>query len=225
MTVRVVVERGPKGRKSVAFAPDWPGWTRNGKTPELAVERLEAYRPRYRAVASAARLTAEFGAAGPFEVVEDRIGNASTDYWGISFLPCSLEVDPVPEDELARKLTLLRGCWKVFDTTGARVSADLRLGPRGGGWSRDQLIRHVIRNESEEMARRLGLRVPEMGAMSPDGLRTYRRDYLATMRAYNKGEGKRMRTWNLAFLIRHSAYHTMDHTWEMQDRDLTGLTG
>jgi hypothetical protein len=41
------------------------------------------------------------------------------------------------------------------------------------------------------------------------------------MRTYNAGESKRMRSWNLPFLIRHSAYHTMDHAWEMEDKDLT----
>jgi len=35
------------------------------------------------------------------------------------------------------------------------------------------------------------------------------------------GDGKRMRSWNLPFLIRHSAFHAMDHAWEMQDKDLT----
>lgn len=42
--------------------------------------------------------------------------------------------------------------------------------------------------------------------------------YVAAMRAYNAGEGaRRMRSWNLPFLIRHSAYHNLDHAWEMED--------
>jgi hypothetical protein len=28
------------------------------------------------------------------------------------------------------------------------------------------------------------------------------------------------RTWPLRYLIRHTAYHTMDHAWEMEDKDL-----
>jgi hypothetical protein len=68
----------------------------------------------------------------------------------------------------------------------------------------------------------VGLRIPEEGALSPESLRAYRKDYLAAIRAYNAGEAKRMRSWNLPFLIRHSAFHTMDHAWEMQDKDLTG---
>jgi len=42
------------------------------------------------------------------------------------------------------------------------------------------------------------------------------------MREYNAGEIKRMRTWTLPYLIRHSAFHTLDHAWEMEDKDLTG---
>jgi hypothetical protein len=31
-----------------------------------------------------------------------------------------------------------------------------------------------------------------------------------------------MRSWTLAFVVRHSAFHTMDHAWEMEDKDLSG---
>jgi len=63
--------------------------------------------------------------------------------------------------------------------------------------------------------KRLGLQVPEGGVLSPKSLRVYREAYVATMRAYNAGEGERMRSWNLPFLIRHSAFQAMDHAWEM----------
>ena len=89
---------------------------------------------------------------------------------------------------------------------------------------RDKIIRHTVRTESEDFAKRLGLRIPEGGALTPTGLRDYRKTYVAAMRAYNAGEGKRMRSWNLPFLIRHSAYHVMDHAWEMEDKDLSAPT-
>ena len=31
-----------------------------------------------------------------------------------------------------------------------------------------------------------------------------------------------MLTSTLPFLVRHSAFHTLDHAWEMEDKDLTG---
>jgi hypothetical protein len=221
MPVRTVVERGPKGKRAVAFAVDWPGWSRGAKTPELALELLKSYRSRYRPVAADAGLADGFDGGGALTIVEDREGPGSTDFWGISFAPCSLELEPMDDSELDRKVDVLRACWAFFDAVAARVSAELRKGPRGGGRDRDQIIRHTIRTESEDFAKRLGLRIPEGGALPPNALRDYREEYVATMRAYNSGEGKRMRSWNLPFLIRHSAFHTMDHAWEMEDKDLS----
>jgi hypothetical protein len=223
MAVRTVLERGPKGKKAVAFAVDWPGWSRGAKSPDQALELLESYRKRYRPVAIAARTADEFDDAGSLDVVEDRVGTGSTDFWGISFSPAGLEREPMDEADIERKISLLRASWEFFDGVAARVSAEMRTGPRGGGRDRDQIIRHTIRVESEDFAKRLGLLIPEGGALTPEGLRNYREMYVATMRAYNAGEGTRMRTWNLPFLIRHSAFHAMDHAWEMQDKDLAVL--
>ena len=170
---------------------DWPGWKRGAKTPEVALETLESYRERYRPVASLAGMAREFDAAGPLEIVEDRVGPGSTDFWGISFSPSSTEHGPMTDAELDREITLLRACWAFFDGVAARVSAEMRKGPRGGGRDRDQIIRHTIRNESEDFAKRVGLRIPEEGALTPKGLREYREDYVAAMRAYNAGEGER----------------------------------
>lgn len=221
MPVRTVIDRGPKGKRCVAFALDWPGWSRGAKTAEVAVETLEAYRERYRPIADLAGMAAEFDAAGPLEIVEDKVGTPSVDFWGTSFSPSANEADPMDEAQLERGITLLRASWSFFDGVAERVSAELRKGPRGGGRDRDRIIRHVIRNESEAFAKGVGLRIPEEGALAPDALRQYREDYLAAMRAYNAGEVKRMRSGSLAYLIRHSAYHTLDHAWEMEDKDLT----
>jgi hypothetical protein len=65
MPVRTVIERGPKGKRSVAFGIDWPGWSRGAKSAELASETLESYRERYRPVAGLAGMAREFDAAGP----------------------------------------------------------------------------------------------------------------------------------------------------------------
>jgi hypothetical protein len=221
MTVRTVLQRGPKGKKAVAFAVDWPGWSRGAKTPEGALDTLESYRRRYRPIAVAAGMGDDFDAAGPLDVAEDAVGTGSTDFWGISFAPSGFEQEPMDETELDRKITLLRACWEYFDAVAARVSPEMRKGPRGGGRDRDQIVRHTIRTESEDFAKRVGLRVPEGAALTPEGLRDHRDTYVAAMRAYNAGEGRRMRSWNLPFLIRHSAYHTLDHAWEMEDKDLS----
>ena len=223
MTVRTVVERGPKGKRVVAFSIDWAGWSRGAKSAELALKTLESYRERYRPVATLAGMARAFDCAGPLEVVENRVGTGSTDFWGISFSPSALEQGPMGEAELERGITLLRACWAFFDGVAARVSPEMRKGPRGGGRDRDRIIRHTIRTESEDFAKQVGLRIPEGAALAPDGLRRHRDTYVAAMRAYNAGEvPRRMRSWTLPFLIRHSAFHTLDHAWEMEDKDLSG---
>ena len=226
MAVRTVIDRGPKGKRAVAFSLDWTGWSRGAKTPELALEMLESFRERYRPVAGLAGMSREFDAAGPLEVVEDKVGAGSTDFWGISFAPSAVEQEPMGAAELDRGITLLRACWAYFDGVAARVSPEMRKGPRGGGRDRDQIIRHTIRTESEDFAKQVGLRIPEGAALTPDGLRQHHETYVDAMRAYNAGEvSRRMRSWNLPFLIRHSAYHTLDHAWEMEDKDLSDESG
>ncbi len=223
--MRTVIERGPKDRRSVAFSIDWPGWSRGAKTAELALETLESYRERYRPVASLAGMAREFDATGPLEIVEDKVGTGSTDFWGISFSPSATEQGPMGEPELGRGITLLRACWAFFDGVATQVSSEMRKGPRGGGRDRDQIIRHTIRTESADFAKQVGLRIPEGAALTPDGLRQHREAYVAAMRAYNAGEvTRRMRSWTLPFLIRHSAFHTLDHAWELEDKDLSAVS-
>jgi hypothetical protein len=107
-----------------------------------------------------------------------------------------------------------------------RVSPEMRKGPRGGGRDRNRIIRHTIRTESEDFAKQVGLRIPEEAALTPEGLRHHRETYLAAMRDYNAGRIEhQMRSWSLPFLIRHSAFHTLDHAWEMQDKDLSAPEG
>ena len=102
------------------------------------------------------------------------------------------------EAELERGITLLRACWAFFDGVAARVSPEMRKGPRGGGRDREQIVRHAIRTESEYFAKQVGLRTPERAALAPDGLRRHREAYVAAMRAYNAGQVKRrMRSWTL----------------------------
>jgi hypothetical protein len=164
----------------------------------------------------------EFAAAGPLEIVEDRVGTGSTDFWGISFSPSSMEQDPMDDAELERKIKILRAAWAFFDGVAARVSPELQKGPRGGGRERDEIIGHVIRVESMDFAAGVGILVPDGNALIPDGIPRYREDYVAAMRDYNAGKvAKRMRTRTLPFLIRHSAFHTLDHAWEMEDKDLS----
>ena len=221
MVVRTVVQHGPKRKKVAAFAVDWPGWSRGAKTPDAALELLEAYRERYRPIARLAGLEAEFDAAGPLEIIEDHVGVGSTDFWGISFAPASLEQGPMPEDELERKLALLEAAWRFFDDVAARVSPDLAKGPRGGGRTRDEIVRHVVGNEWGDLAQKIGVS-PAGEVMTPEAIRSHRDAYVAAMRDYNaQGKLGRGRNWTIGLLLRHTAFHALDHAWEMEDKDLS----
>ena len=222
MTVRTVVQHGPKDKKVATFAIDWPGWSRGAKDPAAALEVLEAYRDRYRPVAALAGLEGEFQAAGPLEVVEDHVGVGSTDFWGISFAPSSFESEPMGEDELDRKLRLLEAAWRYFDDVAARVSAEMRKGPRGGGRDRDEIVRHALGWERADLAKRVGVVVDPIVPPTPDGFGSHRDEFVAALRTYNaEGRIPRGRNWTTALLLRHTAYHVLDHAWEMEDKDLS----
>jgi hypothetical protein len=180
---------------------------------------LLAYLPRYAPVAELAGLAAAFAAGTTVEVVERYPGTGSTDFWGISFAFSGFDRQAMAGEELERDLTLLRACWAFFDDVRARVSAELRTGPRGGGRDRDRIVRHTVGTE-RDWAKKLGLRTPPDAPLTEAGLTAQRDAYCAAIRACH-ARGELARTWPLRYLIRHTAYHTLDHAWEMDDRDLT----
>lgn len=219
--MRVIVEIGPKGKKVVATAWDWPGLERAGKTEDNALATIGAYRARYAGVADRAGLGDEFRAQTDLTVVERYDGVGSTDFWGISHASCDLDRQPMSAEEWERRLRRLRACWAEFDAVAARVSPELPRGPRGGGRDRDEIINHVFGTERTQMAKKVGVQTPQGVMLTPEGLRQYREDYIDALRAYH-AEGKQAgRTWTLSFLLRRTAYHTLDHAWEMEDKDLT----
>jgi hypothetical protein len=83
--MRVMLEIGPKGKKVVAVAPDWPGLARGAATEQAAIERVRSYVPRYAPVTKLAGMEAAFAAITGVDVVEQYVGTGSTDFWGISF--------------------------------------------------------------------------------------------------------------------------------------------
>src|SRR5688572_3377293 len=89
--LRVLLEVGPKGRRVVANATDWPGLDRWGKTDDDALESLKSYGSRYSTVAERAGLADAFKRQRTVDVVERYIGNSSTDYWGIAHVPSDTE--------------------------------------------------------------------------------------------------------------------------------------
>jgi hypothetical protein len=221
-STRVMVERGKK-KRVVASAFDWPGWDRSAKTEEAVLTVLEAYRPRYAAIAALAGQGDEFAAAGDLDVVERLEGTGMTDFYGTPCRSATPEYEQMTEAECDRKIGLLRACWSYFDDVASHVSAELRLGPRGGGRDRERIVRHANGAEIYEWAPKVGVQVPLETRDDPVALRAYRDALCEAIRDYN-ARGSKARTWTVQFLIRRSAYHMLDHAWEMEDRDLSAGT-
>jgi hypothetical protein len=207
----------------VAVAPDWPGFERGANTGEAAIEQLLNYRPRYAKVAKLAGMETEFAPMTTVDVVEQFPGMGSTDFWGISFAFSSIDRQNVSSDELERELTLMQAGWTFFDDVRSRVSAEMLKGPRGGGRDRDQIVRHTVVTE-QDWAKMIGVFTPQGAMLTDDELKAHRDAYCKAIREFHS-QGKTARKWPLRFLIRHTAYHTINHAWEMEDKDLIGKTG
>jgi len=217
--LRVILEMG-KSRKVVAGAMDWPGLDRWGTSEEDALRKLSSYVPRYAAVAERAGMGGEFARQRDVEVVERVPGSSSTDFWGVAHVPSQIEREVLPSADLERRLELLQACWAFFDDTAVRVSEELRPGSRGGGRSREEIIRHVYLTEPDQLSRKVEVRTPFDLVLTQDGLAAHRQGYIDAIRAYN-AQGKAARSWPIQFLVRRTAHHVMDHAWELEDRDLS----
>lgn len=218
----MILEVG-KNRRVVAGALDWPGLDRWGTSEENAIEKLLSYLPRYAAVAARAGMGGELEDERDVEVVERVPGSSSTDFWGIAHVPSTIEREVLSTEELERRLTLLQAGWATFDEIAARAPEELLPGPRSAGRTRDQIIRHVYRNEPEQFSRKVEVRTPPDEVLAPDARARHREAYLAALRAYN-ADGKPARSWPIQFLVRRTAHHVMDHAWELEDRDPGGVT-
>ncbi|HLX35459.1 MAG TPA: hypothetical protein VKR30_09505 [Candidatus Limnocylindrales bacterium] len=204
----------------MAIAADWPGLERGGKSEDEAIAKLGRYLERYSPIAERAGFGPEFSKQTEIEVIGRYRGVGSTDFWGISFAPSPLDRGPFDAATFDRQARLLRAAWAEFDETAARVSAELRAGARGGGRPRDRIIRHVLITEGDDFSKRVKVPSALDDLLTPGGLAHHRDRFIDAMRGWY-AEGKPLGNWTIPYLLRHTAYHALDHAWEMQDRDLT----
>jgi hypothetical protein len=220
--VEVVVEATPK--RAFASAIEWPGWSRGARDEASALEALVAYGPRYRkALGAKATSLAVPDGIDDLEVVEHHKGDGSTEF-GVPGQPARAEADPLSPAELRRRLGLLRGAWSAFDRTAKKAAGrGLAKGPRGGGRDLDRIVAHVVEAEGAYVYR-LGARFT---AEEKDDVATQarqvRRAVVEIIEARARGEEPEMgrRTaplWSLGYGIRRSAWHALDHAWEIEDR-------
>ncbi len=89
----------------------------------------------------------------------------------------------------------------------------------GGGRDRDHIVRHTFAAELD-WAKGLGVVTPLDAMLTADGLSAHRDAYCNAIQALHS-QSKMARAWPLRYLIRHTGFHTLDHAWEMEDKDLT----
>ena len=156
-------------------------------------------------------------------------GNATTDY-GAPGAPTAADERPLNGAELERQSSLLQACWNAFDAAWSRASAgevELRLGPRGGGRDLPKIEAHV-REAEEAYLGPLGSRNPRLAnAIAAERMAALRIVVLATLEARATGApiadpSQTKRSWPPRFFVRRSAWHALDHAWEIEDRSIPG---
>ena len=208
--VKVTVEAVDK--KVFVSALEWPGWSRSGKTEELAVESLLAHAPRYAKVAKAAGL--DFDADDiEVEPVERDAGDASTAF-GVPGAIGKADRRPVSAAEAERLAAIVEAAWKVFDRVAAKAPESLRKGPRGGGRDRSKIVEHV--NGADEGY------ANSMGIKGIDDVAKRRKAVLEVLRQASDGSPIAGRKWPPRYAARRIAWHALDHAWEIEDRTEPG---
>jgi hypothetical protein len=203
-------------KRTFAGAVKWPGWCRSGKTVDDALQALVDYADRYASVIARSRLGfTPPGSVDELEVVERLKGNATTEF-GAPGVPPKADGRPLSEAELHRLTTILEASWRAFDRAAAEAEGvSLTKGPRGGGRDLPKMVEHVMGAEEGYLSA-LGSRRPaEAGA-----LRKMVLNALAA-RARNKplaDPNKVKKLWSPRFYVRRSAWHALDHAWEIEDR-------
>jgi hypothetical protein len=205
---RVYLEVGAK--RTFASAADWPGWCRAGKDEESALDALAAYAPRYAPVAKLAGVPFPVNSID-FKVVERLKGNATTDF-GAPGIPAKNESRPLDAKESKRMSDLVAACWAYLDKVVAKAPATLRKGPRGGGRDRDAMFIHVLGAEVE-YAKGIGKRLKQPGGADKAAVRAFRKAILEGFSNPNRVE-----KWPVTYAARRTAWHALDHAWEMEDR-------
>ena len=195
---RVYVEAGSK--RVFACALDWPGWCRSGKTEEEALAALAAYAPRYAPVARLARV--KFDAKAAEQNVVERVRGGGTTDFGAPEVRLASDSEPLKGAELKRTRALLDAAWRYFDRVVERAPEHLRKGPRGGGRDTAKIVDHVYGAEAA-YAPKLGVRVKDP--------QERREALLAAL----DSEGT---PWPARYLARRTAWHALDHAWEIEDR-------
>jgi hypothetical protein len=213
--INVTIEHTPK--KTFASAVDWPGWSRSGKTEELALEALAAYGRRYASIARSANRP--FPVAVTVEdlhIVERNAGGAGTEF-GVPSGVTNGDARPMDAEEAGQRADLVAAAWALFDRVAAAAPEELRKGPRGGGRNTSKVIDHVMEAD-RAYADVMGIKIKAFAADDLLAVGAMRDAMLDVLRAARSGEPLAGRRWPPRYAAHRIAWHALDHAWEIEDR-------
>jgi hypothetical protein len=221
-SMKVYLEAGDK--KTFACALEWPGLCRGGKTADDALASLIDHAPRYAAVPKGPVAFTPPTDAGGLEVVSRVKGGSGTDF-GVPSRELPADREPLSEAELRRQIKILDASWAAFDAAAkAAKGIELRKGPRGGGRDLDKIVGHV-HEADEAYCHQLGARRPKpvAGESQAAASKRLRETMRAALTARARGEpiadpNKVHKPWSARYAVRRSAWHALDHAWEIEDR-------
>jgi len=224
-TIDVYLESGEK--RAFAGALEWPGWCRSGKDGESALQALLDYAPRYAKVLRRTKLGfTPPGDVSAFRISERLKGDATTDFGAPSKTP-RFDERPVDKRALTQMEALFQACWRAFDAAvQAAEGKELQKGPRGGGRDLDRIVQHVLEADAGYLARIGAKHKVDQKATQADELARVRRAILQALSAaagsepIRKGPRGGVR-WTPRYYFRRSAWHALDHAWEVEDRAIS----
>jgi hypothetical protein len=219
---KIFIESGKK--KVFAGALDWPGWCRFGRDEPAAIQALIDAAPRYEKIVRAAGLALPIPEDDSELAVIERVeGNATTDF-GAPDASLSVDEETIEAAEMRRFQAVLNACWEAFDHAVRDAQGrELRKGPRGGGRDLEAIIEHVL-SADEAYLKRIGWKIEAADAVGQKArLESIRKEIMDGFEAAARGElptqgprgGKR---WPARFFVRRTAWHIVDHAWEIEDR-------
>jgi hypothetical protein len=226
-TVQVLSEAGK--RRTFVSALEWPGWCRGARTEDEALEQLVVYGQRYAdAIAATGLLFSPPETISALAVVERTQGDSGTDFGMPAIV---MDADHAGLDDVAseRLLGVLQACWATFDAVAAaHDGVELRKGPRGGGREVEAIVDHVLGADGAYL-RSLGGRWKDEESAEPSAeLSRLRADVVEIWNLRRAGEptpriprkGAKP-LWPVRYYARRSAWHALDHAWEIEDRAVT----
>ncbi len=221
LEINVLVETGNK--RVFAVAVDWPGLARSGRDEAIAIQHLTSYAQRYQ---SALRLKqVDFPLSFIVNITERKPGTSTTDY-GAPDAQSDQDNNPLVGKEFERQFAILEACWmSLLIAVQSGVGKELHKGPRGGGRDLEKIFLHVVEAHAAYL-QHIGFKTTVDDKLPPDQIVEKNIDLThQALLAVTSGKlpptGPRGGVrWKARYFIRRSAWHILDHAWEIEDRML-----